>query len=295
MLLTVLQSVTNTQLVGAGTLSRPGQPVTFTAAVNTRTAPVTSGTVSFQQGSTVLAVVPLNGAGMASFTTTTLPLGTITVTAVYNGAGANQGSTSAPVTQLVIPYITVTSLQTSPNPAWWGQTVTLTARVTAIGQPVNSGTVTFSQGKMHLGTVSLNSSGTASFTLSSLTPGKVKIQALYNGVTNDLPSASPVRTQTVTAAPTLTSLVVSSQIQPNGRSRIVLIATVVAEGSASLIPTGTVVFRSNGVSVGKAKVKNGTAVLVLGRNAKRNREFVAAFQANSRFKGSASAPTKLPA
>ncbi len=218
-LLTVLQSVTTTQLVGAGTLSHPGQPVTFTAAVNTRTAPVTSGTVSFQQGSTVLAVVPLNGAGMASFTTTTLPLGTITVTAVYNGAGANRGSTSATVTQLVIPYITVTSLQTSPNPAWWGQTVTLTASVTANGQPVTSGTVTFSQGKMHLGTVSLNASGTASFALSSLSPGKVKIQALYNGVTNDLPSASPVLTQTVTAVPTFTSLVVTTQIQPNGRSR----------------------------------------------------------------------------
>jgi len=53
------------------------------------------------------------------------------------------------------------------------------------------------------------------------------------------------------------------------------------------------VFRSNGVSVGKAKLQNGTAVLVLGRNAKRNRAFVAAFQGSSRFKGSTSAPSRL--
>jgi len=292
-LLTVLQSVTTTQLVGSGTPSYPGQPVTFTAAVNSRTAPVTSGTVSFQQGSTVLAVVPLNGAGTAAFTTTTLPLGTTAITAVYGGAGGNRGSTSATVTQSVIPYTTVTSLQSSANPVWWGQPATLTALVTANGLPVTSGTVTFSQGKVHLGTVSLNAAGTASLTLSTLSPGKVKIQALYSGVPNDLPSVSPVLTQTVTAVPTTTSLIVTTQIQPNGRSRIVLIATVAASGSDSPTPSGTVVFRSNGVSVGKAKLQNGTAVLVLGRNAKRNRAFVAAFQGSSRFKGSTSAPSRL--
>jgi hypothetical protein len=292
-LLTVLQSVTTTQLVGSGAPSYPGQPVTFTAAVSTRTAPVTSGSVTFQQGSTVLAVVPLNSAGMASFTTANLGLGSTSITAVYGGSGGNRGSTSASVTQSVIPYTTVTSLQTSANPVLWGQPVTLTALVSANGLPVTSGTVTFSQGKNYLGTVSLNAAGTAGLTLSSLSPGKLRIQALYNGVPNDLPSVSPALTQTVVAVPTSTRLVVTSQVQPNGRSRIVLIATVVADGSDSLTPAGTVVFRSNGVSVGKAKLQNGTAVLVLGRNARRNRAFVAAFQASSRFKGSNSAPVRL--
>jgi Bacterial Ig-like domain (group 3) len=294
-LLTALQSVTTTQLVGSGTPSNPGQPVTFTATVNSRTAPVTSGTVSFQQGSTVLAVVPLNGAGTASFTTTTLPLGTTKIIAVYSGAGANRGSTSDTVTQLVIPYTTLTSLLSSANPVWWGQPVTFTATVTAKGLPVTSGTVTFTQGKVHLGTVSLNAAGTASFTLPSLSPGKVKIQALYSGVPNNQSSASPVLTQVVTAVPTTTSLIVTTPIPPNGRSRIILIAMVAAEGSDSLIPSGTVVFRQNGVSVGKAKLRNGTAVLVLGRKAKRNRAFVAAFQGSSRFKGSMSAPVRLQA
>lgn len=291
-LMTALQSVTTTRVAGSGTPSYPGQPVTFTAAVNSRTAPVTSGTVSFQQGSTVLAMVPLNGAGTASFTTTTLPLGTTTITAVYSGAGANRASTSATVTQSVIPYTTVTSLQSSANPGWWGQPVTLTATVTANGLPVDSGTVTYSQGNLHLGTVALNGAGTASLTLSSLAPGKAHIQAIYNGIPDDLPSVSLVLTQTVTAAPTSTSLIVTTRIQPNGQSRIVLIATVVAGDSDSLIASGTVVFRRNGISIGKAKLQNGTAVLVLGRNAKHNRAFVAAFQGSSRFKGSTSAPVK---
>jgi hypothetical protein len=169
----------------------------------------------------------------------------------------------------------------------------LTAQVTANGAPVTAGTVTFTQGKVRLGTVALTANGTANLTLSSLSPGKAKIQALYSGVPDDLPSASPVLTQTVTAVPTSTTLVVTSQIQPNGRTRIVLIATVVADGSGSPTPTGTVVFRSGGATVGKAKVTNGTATFVLRRNAKRNRAFVAAFQGSSRFKGSTSTPVRL--
>jgi hypothetical protein len=193
----------------------------------------------------------------------------------------------------VLPYTTVTSLQTSANPLSWGQSATLTATVTANGLPVTSGTVTYSHGNVHLGTVALNAAGTANLTLSSLVPGKAKIQAIYNGIPDDLPSVSPVLTQTVTAAPTSTSLIVTTQIQPNGQSRIVLIATVVVGGSDSLIASGTVVFRRNGISIGKAKLQNGTAVLLLGRNAKRNRAFVASFQGSSRFKGSKSAPVKL--
>jgi Bacterial Ig-like domain (group 3) len=292
-LLTILQSVTTTQLTTSGTPSHPGQPVTFTAAVSTRTAVATSGTVSFQQGSTVLAVVPLNAAGVASFTTTGLPIGTTRITAVYSGSGANLGSTSAIVTQTVIPYSTATGLQSSANPTPWGQPVTLMATITANGQPVTSGTVTFNQGKVRLGTVALNADGVAIFTLASLAPGTVRIQAVYSGATNDLPSVSPVLAQAVAAVPTSTSLVVTTQVQPNGRSRIVLIATVVAGGSGSPTPAGTVVFRSGGVSVGKAKLKDGTAVLVLGRNARRNRAFVAAFQRSSRFKASMSAPARL--
>ena len=103
-----LQSLTSTRLASSGSPSFPGQPVTFTASVNTRTAPVLVGTVSFLQGSTVVATVPLSD-GLAIFTTTSLPLGTTPITAVYNGATDNVGSTSPTRPQSVIPYPTATS------------------------------------------------------------------------------------------------------------------------------------------------------------------------------------------
>ena len=81
--LTAQQSETTTRLSSSGSPSHPGQPVTFTAAVSTRTTPVTGGTVSFEQGGTVLATEPVTAAGTASFTTTSLPLGGSTITAVY--------------------------------------------------------------------------------------------------------------------------------------------------------------------------------------------------------------------
>ena len=61
--LTALQSETTTRLSSSGSPSNPGQPVTFTAAVSTRTAPVTGGTVNFMQNGTVLATEPVTAAG----------------------------------------------------------------------------------------------------------------------------------------------------------------------------------------------------------------------------------------
>src|SRR5262249_26789030 len=92
--LTALQSVTTTLLVSSANPSPPGQPVTFTATVGTRTAPVTDGEVDFMQGTMVLATVPVDGSGTASFTTTGLPLGSTAITAVYRGTTDVLGSTS---------------------------------------------------------------------------------------------------------------------------------------------------------------------------------------------------------
>ena len=67
--------------------------------------------------------------------------------------------------------------------------------------PVTAGTVTFQFGKILLGTIPLNSSGTASVSLDSLPVGTARIQAIYNGSTNDSSSVSPVLKQTVRPCP----------------------------------------------------------------------------------------------
>jgi hypothetical protein len=283
-----LQSLTTTGLSGSGSPSFPGQPVTFTASVRTRTAPVSSGMVSFIQGSVVVAVVPLSG-GSAVFTTTSLPIGTTSISAVYSGAQGLVGSFSPALAQVVIPYPTATSIASSLNPSALGQAVTLSAAVVNAIGPVTTGTVTFRRGKSFLGTVSLDGSGTASLSISSLPVGVSGIQAVYNGAPNDQSSVSPILAQTVSALPTLTVISLSSQLKTNGQTRNFLVATTTTVGAA-IVPSGTVVFRKNGHVIGTAKLKSGRAVLSLGRRAALSGRFVAKFQGSARFRPSVSAP-----
>jgi Bacterial Ig-like domain (group 3) len=291
--LTALQSVTSTELSSSGSPSFPGSPVTFTATVSTRTAPVATGSVSFIQGTTVLATVPVDAEGTAAFTTTSLPVGTTSITAVYGAAGPNLGSTSNTVSQSVVPFSTVTSLGAAPNPSPFGQPVNLTATVTAQGLPVTAGTVSFYRGNQYLGTAALNSSGAASLTVSLLPAGLVRIQATYSGTTNDLSSVSQIVAQSVLPAPTATTLVVTTETLPSGATRYLLVATVTTQGNIGLAPSGTVVFRRNGRVLGKAALRNGTAVLSLGRRPPHSGSYVAKFQGSARF-GASSSPAIAP-
>jgi Glycosyl hydrolases family 28/Bacterial Ig-like domain (group 3)/MBG domain (YGX type) len=79
--------------------AKAGTSVTFSAAVASWSAgaPNDNGSVSFYLGSTLLATVPVNASGQASYTTATLPAGSDTITATYAG-GTNYGTGSASVT-----------------------------------------------------------------------------------------------------------------------------------------------------------------------------------------------------
>jgi hypothetical protein len=81
------------------------QSVTFTAAVsfNAPTVVPHTGTVTFMMdGSTPLGVVPLDSSNQATVTTSDLPVGAHTITAIYSGNVVSNGSTSAALTQTVL-------------------------------------------------------------------------------------------------------------------------------------------------------------------------------------------------
>jgi hypothetical protein len=281
-----LQSLTSTQLASSSNPSFPGQPVNFTALVNTRTSPVSVGTVSFMQGGVIIATVPVV-AGVAGYSTSSLPVGTTVITAVYNGTTDNVSSTSPSLTQRVNPFPTSISIASASNPAVLGQPITLLASVFNATGPVTSGTVTFRRGNTSLGTVSLNGSTTASLSVSSLPVGTSRLQAVYSGTASNLSSVSPVLQQTVKPLSTVTVLNLQSQVKPNGQKRFLLVATTSAVGE-SLVPSGTVVFRRNGRIIGSARLKNGTASLRLSRGIARSGRFIAKFQGSSRFGSSSS-------
>ncbi len=288
-----LQSVTSTQISTSANPTNPGVPVTLTATVTTRTAPVGIGMVTFLSGTTPIGSVSVGPNGTASLTTTSLPVGTSTITAIYAGSGGNLNSTSPSLTQSVVPYTTVTTLASGPNPSTFGQPITFTATVVAAGAPVTAGTVTFRRGKQFLGTVAFGASGTASLTISALPVGKSSIQAVFSGTANDLGSVSPVLKQTVTAAPTVTSLTLTTETLSNGSTRYFLVAAVAPATASSAVTTGTVVFRKNGKVIGKARLKGGVATLAIGRNLPRG-NYVAALERNTQFAASTSPRLVLP-
>ena len=135
--------------------------------------------------------------GLAGFTTSALPRGVNSITAVYGGDSNFGGSTSKGVKQVVKKAPTSTRVSSSTNPSIYGQAVTFTAVVTSgLGAPPDGETVLFKQGSTVLGTGTL-SGGSASFTTSTLPVGTNYIKAVYGGDSNFAGSTSKALAQVV--------------------------------------------------------------------------------------------------
>ena len=97
----------NIQLVSSLNPSTPGANVTFTVTVSSSNGTPT-GTVIFNDGSTALSIaLPLDGSGVAAFSTATLAAGTHPITAVYSGDANFTTVTSSIVSQRVEDYTIV--------------------------------------------------------------------------------------------------------------------------------------------------------------------------------------------
>src|SRR5205807_2621246 len=108
---------------------------------------VPTGKVDFKEGAATLAAdVDMNGA-TATFSTSSLAVGTHSITAVYKGVAGDGGSTSPPISQVVDKAGTSTALSTSVNPSNAGDQVTFTATpsVNPPGAGLPTGTVDFKE------------------------------------------------------------------------------------------------------------------------------------------------------
>jgi hypothetical protein len=92
-LVTVNQASTVLGLGSSVNPSAPGLPVTFTATVFPATGSGETGTVTFFQDGTAIGSASVSN-GQATLTTTTLPIGTESVTATYGGDANFVGSTT---------------------------------------------------------------------------------------------------------------------------------------------------------------------------------------------------------
>ena len=181
-----VQQATTTALTSSASAIVSGKSVTFSATVIGVSGKPFTGTISFTDGGALLASVTPAASGTATYTTAGLLAGSHTILASYSGDALDAASASAPLTLSVTMATTSTSFSTNANPLNSGSMLTLTSSVTGNGG-TPTGTITFHDGGTVLTSVQLTSAATASFSLSTLTPGIHLLSASYSGDSLDGP------------------------------------------------------------------------------------------------------------
>ncbi|HKN74675.1 MAG TPA: glycoside hydrolase family 44 protein [Candidatus Acidoferrum sp.] len=190
---------------------------------------------------------------------------------------------------------TTTSLVTSSASITLGQSVAFTATVTpASGTSTPTGTVTFNDGAAQIGTGTLNSSGSATFSTSGLAVGSHSVTAVYSGDSNFSTSTSAAVSVTVSApakTATTTSLTASATQLSTGQS-VTFTASAAAQ-SGSGTPTGSVIFLDGQSQIGASLLSAGSSSLTSTGLSAGTHSITAAYSGDANYAGSTSAPVSI--
>jgi len=249
-----VQAASTTSISPAPNPSNYGVAVVFTVTVTPSASITPTGVVNILDGATQIGTATLVGTtGQVTFSTSSLIVGTHTITAAYQGDSDNSPSTSPAIQQVVNQTQTSTTLQAAPNPGIAGAPVTITATVAVVaGAASTTGTVTFTDNGAALGSATLTAAGTATIT-PTLAVGSHSIIATYGGDSNDHGSASAPLTLTVQLATTTTAILSATPNPALVLAAVTFTAKVAGNGG---IPSGAVTFISDGASIGTANVDN---------------------------------------
>ena len=287
---TISHGNTSTALSSSQNPSTINSSVTLTATV-TQAAGTTfpTGTVTFYNGSSAIGTATLSsvyGTDTASISISNLPAGVSSLTAQYGGNTDYNGSTSAVLTQTVNKVASAASLSASPNPATAGASVTLTATVTpasGFGTPP-TGTVTFLNNGVSIGTGTLNIYEQASVTVAAgFTPGTFSLTVQYGGDGTYSGVTSAAVTETVNKATPTVSVASSANPSSSGQS-VTFTATVTPPSGNSLKPGGTVTFYDGSTSLGTGTVNtSGQATLATSALSAGNHSITAGYGGDGNF------------
>ncbi|HET9281541.1 MAG TPA: Ig-like domain repeat protein [Candidatus Angelobacter sp.] len=263
----------NTTSLGANLLSPTlGQNVIFTATVNKGTGiNVPTGTVTFLEGATVLGTGAVDSSGTATFQTTTLTAGTHNISASYGGDTLYLSSASTVVViDVTTPGSTptTTALGSDTSNGVLGNAVTFTATVAhATGATAPTGTVTFDDGVVSIGSTAVDAQGTATLQTSGLGVGSHNVTAIYSGDSTYAASTSTAVAVAVRGPTTLA--LATSAANPTVGANVTFTATLTTTGSQAA-PTGTVTYKDGATTLGQSSFANSdvttfqTAALALG-------------------------------
>ena len=156
-----------------------GASVTFTATVPNGA----TGTVTFYDAGASIGTGNVT-AGVATYTTSNLSIGTHPITATYGG-DANYSSVTATAVSEVITGVATVTISGAPNASTYGGSVLMTIIVTGQNGVIPTGSVTLMDGSTALGSaLPLDGTGKATYSVSSLTAGSHTITATYLGDAN---------------------------------------------------------------------------------------------------------------
>ncbi len=198
---------------------------------------------------------------------------------------------------------TMTKLTSSANEYTFGQIITLTATIGTTSQRVKkpSGTITFMDGTMAIGTGTINS-GQAILTTSALSVGSHLITAQYSGDNNFKPSTSSIFTLIVLDKPgpdqrpgsldnpmvdTKTGLTSTATEYVSGQL-ITFTAKVDTTSQETEEPSGTVTFLDGKTQIGAEAVNSGQTILTTSALSVGSHSITAQYIGNNHFKPSTS-------
>ena len=188
-----------------------------TAALNAPTITI-SGTNAgdFGQSSNCQSSIGAGNSCSIAVTFTPTAAGTRTATLTVTDSNASNSGQTVALSGTGAIAATTTTLTVAPNPTTVGTTVVFTANVTGGGSTGLTGGVTFNDGSTQLGTGTLNSSGVATYSSSSLSVGMHTVTAVYSGNATSAASTSPavsvaIQDFSLSAATTSTVTVTAGQ------------------------------------------------------------------------------------
>jgi Bacterial Ig-like domain (group 3) len=285
---TVNKAATTTTVASSSNPSIAGASVTFTATVSV-TSPgvgVPGGTVTFKDGTTNICSTVAMTSGVATCATSTLTVAAHSITAVYNGDSNFNTSTSAVVTQTVDKDGVTATLTSSVNPSNFGASLVFTATVTTVGPGgTPTGSVQFKEGAATLSTVTLNSSGVATYTNTTLPAGNHTITAVYGGDTKHNGGSSSDVVQTINKSNPTTSVVASPNPSVFGQG-VTLTVSVASPGAGT--PTGTVTLSDGATTLGSSALSSGRATFPSSALVVGNHPLTATYTGDSNFNAGAS-------
>jgi hypothetical protein len=232
---------TTTSLQSSVNPSALSQTVTFTATVSSTLSGAT-GTVTFEDGGTSFAAVPLiDGTALAS--TSSLASGNHSITAHYSGDTAHTASTSSPLSQTVQPandkFQAHAVIVSAPNPSKVGEAVTFTVTVTSDGGGTPTGSITVSEGAIIYGSAPLIN-GVGEVSNPNISVGSHQVNATYGGDGTHTGDTSAFINQVVNGfgarppVPSAPSISISASNGSRNGTQLPVLLTIVNTGAAKV-------------------------------------------------------------